>query len=62
MKDQNYLGVCVIIASAIIGASIVWHAFAQRYQLVKSENTIYVQDTVTGETYIGGKTLVPYYK
>jgi len=56
MSDQKFLGVCVVAAAIILGAAICYHAQAQRYQMVATPN-IYVQDTMTGDTYQGWKNL-----
>lgn len=57
MSDQKFLGVCIVIASIIISVAIFSLARTQRYQLVSTPN-MYVQDTVSGDTYQGWKNLI----
>lgn len=59
MDNRKFLGVCVLLASLILGFAIIWHALTLsqigRYQLINesSEQTIYfhVIDTTTGEIF-----------
>jgi len=58
MSDQRFLGACILIASVIISISISLHSRAHRYQLVSTPGQIYVQDTLSGDTYQGWKQLI----
>ncbi len=58
MSDQKFLGFCIIVAALILAGAIYFHGRTQRYQLVQGDHQIYVQDTVTGDTYLGWKHLL----
>jgi len=57
MSDHKFLGICIVVAAILIAASMISLSHAQRYQLVQGAGQVYVQDTWTGDTYLGWKNL-----
>jgi len=54
-SQMKFLGVCIVIAGAIIAGALIYHARIGRYQFHPSTppGVIWILDTVTGEIKIG---------
>ncbi len=55
METQSkFLGICILIAAAMVAAALIYHAQRDRYQFHQSgpPNLVRILDTMTGEVTI----------
>jgi hypothetical protein len=49
--ENKFTGVCVIVASIIIAAAILWNGQVGRYQPVSGQDPRLKMDTTTGDVF-----------